>query len=286
MKTPELKAAILRLAGKREFYGYEMHKELEEKKIKIGIGRLYSILSEMNEESLLKDRWEKSQSGPERRIYRIDKKGEIAREKILKEAIRTVHEFYIEYLRDLPPESSAFKIVSGILTRGIPKNANVAYVATMFSGPLRSIITQMREDISGGRIYAISESTKSTELRLEDVSTIEGVFDDIPMKDEYLDLLVISGNIDSECLERCLSEWKRVLSKNGTLAIVTPTATITTYKDPLGIGEFVEQREHPRINGEGMLDSETLLAEMRRHFESVDEQKVVHISVLLGTKHV
>ena len=286
MKTSELKDAILKLAGKREFYGYEMHKELQEKKIRIGIGRLYSILSEMNEEGLLKDRWEKSQSGPERRIYRIDKKGESEREKILMEAIRTVHEFYIEYLRDLPPESSAFRIVSGILTRGIPKNANVAYAANRFSGPLRSIITQLRKDILGGRIYAVSAQTKPAELGLEDVFAIEGVFDDIPMKDEYLDLLVVSGNIDSKCLERCLSEWKRVLSKNGTLAIVTPTATITTYNDPLGIGEFVEQREHPRINDEGMLDSETLMAEMRRHFESVNEQKVVHISIILGVKHV
>lgn len=286
MKTPQLKDAILRLAGKREFYGYEMHKELEQKKIRIGIGRLYSILSEMKEEGLLKDRWEKSQSGPERRIYRIDKKGESEREKILMEAIRTVHEFYTEYLQDLPPKSSAFKVISGILTREIPKDANVAYVATRFSGPVKSIITQMREDISDGRIYTVSAPKEPPALGLEDVFTIEGVFDDIPMKDEYLDLLVISGNIDNKCLERCLSEWKRVLSKNGTLAIVIPTATITTYNDPLGIGEFVEQREHPRINGEGMLDSETLLAEMRRHFERVDEQKVVHISVLLGIKHV
>jgi DNA-binding PadR family transcriptional regulator len=286
MRTPQLKTAILKLAGKREFYGYEMHKELEQRKIRIGIGRLYSILSEMKEEGLLTDRWEKSQSGPEKRIYRIDKKGETAREKVLMEAIRTVHEFYTEYLLNLPPEHSAFKIISEILTGKIRKNANVAYVANRFSGPQKSIIAQIREDISGGKIYAVSAQTNPDNLGFEDLFTIEGTFDDIPMKDEYLDLLVVTGNIDSKCLERCLSEWKRVLSKDGTLAIVTPTATITTYSDPLGIGEFVEQREHPRINGVGMLDSERLLAEMKRHFESVDEQKVVHISILLGVKHV
>jgi DNA-binding PadR family transcriptional regulator len=286
MRTPQLKTAILKLAGKREFYGYEMHKELEQRKIRIGIGRLYSTLSEMKEEGLLKDRWEKSQSGPERRIYSIDKKGESEREKILMEAIRTVHEFYTEYLQSLPPDSSAFKVVSGFLTRGISENGNVAYVANRFSGPLRSIITQIREDIPGRKIFAVSVQTKPTDLGLEEVFTIEGTFDDIPMKNDYLDLLVITGNIDSECLERRLLEWKRVLSKNGTLAIVTPTATITTYQDPLGIGEFIEQREHPRINGEAGLDSELLLAEMKRHFESVDEQKVVHISILLGVNPV
>jgi DNA-binding PadR family transcriptional regulator len=286
MRTTQLKTAILKLAGKREFYGYEMHKELEQRKMGVGIGRLYSILSEMKEEGLLKDRWEKSQSGPERRIYRIDKKGETEREKILMEAIRTVHEFYTEYLLNLPPKSSAFKIISKILTQRTPKSASVAFVANKFSGPVRSIISQIREDLSGAKIYAVSSQIKSIDLGIEDVFTIEGAFDDIPMKNEYLDLLVVTGNIDSNCLEGCLMEWERVLSKDGTLAIVTPTATITTYNDPLGIGEFIEQREHPKMNGEGALDSESLLAEMRRHFESVDERKVVHISILLGVKHV
>ena len=240
----------------------------------------------MKEEGLLKDRWEKSQSGPERRIYRIDKGGDIEREKILMEAIRTVHEFYTEYLLNLPPERSAFKIISGILTRGASKNANVAYVADKFSGPLRSIISQIGEDLSGAKIYAVSVQAKPIELELDDVFTIEGAFDDIPMKNDYLDLLIVTGNIDSSCLKSCLAEWKRVLSKDGTLAIVTPTATISTYNDPLGIGEFIEQREHPRIGGEGALSSERLLAEMSHHFERATEQKVVHISIILGIKPV
>lgn len=286
MRTPQLKTTILRLAGKREFYGYEMHKELQQRKIRIGIGRLYSTLSEMKEEGLLKDRWEKSQSGPERRIYSIDKGGEIEREKILMGAIRTVHEFYTEYLLNLPPERSAFKIISEILTRKVSKTANVAYVANRFSGPLKSILSQIREDLPSAKIYAVLVQSKPIELELDDIFTIEGTFDDIPMKNEYLDLLIITGNIDSNCLGSCLSEWKRVLSKDGTLAIVTPTATITTYNDPLGIGEFIEQREHPRIGGEGVLSSERLLAEMRKHFEFAEEQKVVHISIILGIKPV
>ena len=286
LRTPQLKDTILKLAAKREFYGYEMHKELEQRKIRIGVGRLYSILSEMKEEGLLKDRWEKSQSGPERRIYSIDKGGEIEREKILMEAIRTVHEFYTEYLLNLPPEHSAFKIISEILTRKASKNANVAYVANKFNGPLRSIISQIREDLPGAKIYAVSVQTKPIKLELDDIFTIEGAFDDIPMKNEYLDLLIVTGNIDNNCLESCLSEWKRVLSQDGTLAIVTPTATISTYNDPLGIGEFIEQKEHPRIDGEGVLNSEKLLAEMRHHFKSAEEQKVVHISIILGMKPV
>ena len=47
MRTQELKKVILRLVGNREFYGYEIHRQLEERNINIGIGRLYSILTDM-----------------------------------------------------------------------------------------------------------------------------------------------------------------------------------------------------------------------------------------------
>jgi PadR family transcriptional regulator PadR len=215
MRTPELKTTILKMAGKGEFYGYEMHKMLEERNIKLGIGRLYSILSEMKDEGLLKDRWEKSQSGPKRRIYMIGKKGTKEREKILMESIRTVHDFYTEYLNSLPPENSVFNIVSQMLTEPLSKNSNIGYAATRFSGPLRKILGQLRSDVPDGKKYAISPKAKELKLEFDDVFVVEGSFEDIPMKDDHLDLLVVTGNIKSGCLADCLAEWKRVLSKDG-----------------------------------------------------------------------
>lgn len=284
MRTPELKTMILRMTGKGEFYGYEMHKNLEQRNINLGIGRLYSVLAEMKKEGLLKDRWVKSKSGPKRRVYKIGKKGIKEREKILMEAIRTVHEFYTEYLVSLPPENSVFSIVSGILTKDLSKGSNIGYVATRFSGPLRRILNQLRKEIPDGKKYAISHQAKELDLGFEDVFIVEGTLNDIPVKDNHLDLLVVTGNISSDCLTECLSEWQRVLMKDGTLAIVTPTATITSYEDPVGIGEFIEQREHPLLDGEDALNSKTLQDEMRKYFENTEERNVVHITILLGLK--
>jgi DNA-binding PadR family transcriptional regulator len=285
MRTPELKTTILKMAGAKEFYGYEIHKELEQKKINIGIGRLYSILSEMKDEGFLRDRWEKSSSGPKRRVYQIGKKGNKERERILMEAIRTVHDFYTEYLVSLPPEHSVFNIVSGILTKDLSKKSapNIGYAASRFSGPLRRIISQLKNQVTDGRIYAFAEQSNGLDLGIDDVLVVEGTFEDLPMKDNFLDLLVVTGNIKSDCLEQCLSEWKRVLSRDGILAIVTPTATISTYKDPLEIGEFIEQREHPRFESEESLNSEIIQAEMNRYFKNVEEKRVVHITLLIGT---
>jgi len=282
MRTSELKSTILRMTGKSEFYGYEIHKQLEQRNIKIGVSRLYSVLAEMKDEGLLKDRWEKSQSGPKRRIYQIGRKGFKEREKILMEAIRTVHDFYTEYLIGLPPENSVFNIISKILTKGLSKKSNIGYASSRFSGPIRKIIGQLRNKVQDGTVYAIADKNNGLDLGIDGVLVIEGTFEDLPMKDKFLDLLVVTGNIKSDCLGGCLSEWRRVLSNDGILAIVAPTATISSFEDPLEIGEFIEQREHPRLETGDSLSSETIQSEMSRFFRSVEEKRVVHISLLLG----
>lgn len=284
MRSAELKKAILRIAGKDEFYGYEMHKKLGQKKSKIGIGRLYSILAEMKNEGLLKDRWEKSNSGPRRRVYRTAKLGDQERERILMEAIRTVHEFYMEYLNGLPPESSAFTMITDLLVQKIPKDATIAYAANRFGGPVSKIMSNQQEKLPDGTLYAIHPTEKGANLGMDNVSFVSGTFEDIPMKDDFLDQLVVSGNISSDTLDTCLSEWQRVLNVKGTLAIVSPTALLAKYKDPLEIGEFVEQREHPRLDSGDPLDIEILTNEMKKYFERVVEKKVVHITVLRGFK--
>lgn len=283
MRTPELKTAILRMVGKDEFYGYEIHKKLEQRKIKIGIGRLYSILSDMKNEGFLKDRWEKSQSGPRRRVYRIAKKGNLARDEILSEAIKTVHEFYVEYLFSLPSEHSVFNIVTSFLVEKLPKKANVAYAASRFSGPVMKIMESLQEKFPEGNLYAIHPREKNVQLGIDAVSIVDGTFEDIPMKDDYLDLLVVTGNIRSDCLDVCLREWQRVLGENGRLAIITPTALLAKYNDPLDIGEFIEQREHPRLDSENLLDLKILSNEMKKYFDYVDIDKVVHITVIRGS---
>ncbi|MFW9805958.1 MAG: helix-turn-helix transcriptional regulator [Candidatus Thorarchaeota archaeon] len=283
MRTPELKEIILRIAGDSEFYGYEIHKQLEQRKVNIGIGRLYSVLGEMKDQGLLIDRWEESKSGPKRRVYKIGAKGDNEREKILTEAIKTVHEFYTEYLNGLPPEHSVFGLISQMLTRKISKTSNIGYVATRFTGPMRKVISQLSKDVAGGKIYAITEQAKGLNLEIENGLIIEGSPEDIPVKDDFLDLLVITGNVKKDCLDKCLSEWRRVLSDDGILAFTTPTATITSFKDPLDIGEFIEQREHPQLEGEEAMSSEILQASMKRFFKSVQEKRIVHITLVIGT---
>ncbi|MFW9944444.1 MAG: PadR family transcriptional regulator [Candidatus Sifarchaeia archaeon] len=282
MRTPELKNVILKMAGRSEFYGYEMHKQLAEKNIQVGIGRLYGILNEMRDSGLLKDRWEDSHSGPKRRVYQIGRKGQLEREKMLMEAIRTVHEFYTEYLLDLPSDVSAFGTISKMLCVGIAERARIAYATPRVSDPLRKLLSMLRAEVPEGTLYTITPRSEGANLGLETTLVLDGTFEDIPMKDDYLDLLVVTGSMKSDNIETWLSEWQRVVGQDGSLAIVTPTATVVSYEDPMGIGEFIEKREHVSSGDGKDLSVELLAQHMSDYFERVEHKQVVHITVLQG----
>ncbi len=282
MRTPELKKTILRMAGMNEFYGYEIHQELAEKGINVGIGRLYAILGEMKADGSLKDRWEKSSSGPKRRVYCIAAKGKLERDKILMEAIKTVHDFYIEYLMSLPPKLSPFKAITSLLTKGIGKEINIGYVAPGISGTIKRLLRQLQQERPLANIYTICPKTATPELDVEGVLQLDGTLQDIPTKDDYLSLLAVTGNIRMANLDTSLLEWRRVISPKGKLAIVSPTALIARYEDPLGIGEFIEKREHPHPEEDDYLDVNVLRTSLEKHFRTVREVKIVHITVLMG----
>jgi PadR family transcriptional regulator PadR len=283
LRTADLKKMILKMSGGNEFYGYDIHRYLTERNIKIGIGRLYAVLGEMKDEKLLEDRWESSSSGPKRRIYHISKNGEREREKILLEAIRTVHDFYTEYLLNLPPEQSAFEIIGDLLTSTLSVKANVGFVASRFSEPIRRILAILQTKITQGNLFVIGERTELSKLKLESISFLDGTLQDIPTKSGYLDLLIVTGNIRTDCLNECMIEWRRVLTDTGMLAVVTPTALVSTYTDPLTIGDFVEQYEHPRSESHETPDIEALVEKMKEYFVRVETESVVHITVIRGS---
>ncbi|MFX0055917.1 MAG: PadR family transcriptional regulator [Promethearchaeota archaeon] len=283
MRTHELRKTILRMAGTHNFYGYEIHQRLAEKGIKIGIGRLYSILGEMKSDGLLNDRWEESSSGPKRRVYHVAPKGGKEREGILMDAIKTVHDFYIEYLLNLPPELSAFNRIATFLTKGTKEEINIGCAAPGISSSVKRLMKKLQENRPKANVYTFCPKTAASDLDINGILALDGSLEDIPTKDGFLDLLVVTGNIRKDCLDACIAEWRRVIHPKGRVALVTPTAIIADYKDPLGIGEFIEMREHPPTEGDGHLNIGMLRAALEKHFRKIREERVVHVTALTGS---
>jgi len=86
-----LKAWILVILGKGELHGYEIMSKLNEVfpglikcKGPSHMGRGYKILRMLEMEGLITSKWEMSEGGPARRVYRLTEEGKKVKDEIIK----------------------------------------------------------------------------------------------------------------------------------------------------------------------------------------------------------
>jgi PadR family transcriptional regulator PadR len=280
MKTGDLKQIILRLFGNREFYGYEVHKVLVSEDVEVEMSRLYRVLNEMRREELLEGRWEKSRIGPRRRVYRLGKNGREALNKILLDAIRTVHGFYGAYLMSLLPEVNVFDDIVRSFTDGSKGYENIVYVLTKYSRMHEVLISNIQSRLPQAKIFLVKPGQVELDLNFDNMFFLDGFYNDIPLKNDYADCMIIIDLPKREYLERALKEWHRVLKSHGKLAILTPSILLEKYEDPLTIGDFIEKHEHETIEKGEHIDKAILEKQVKQYFNAFEEKSIVHISIL------
>jgi DNA-binding PadR family transcriptional regulator len=285
MRTEELEGLILMTLGTREFYGYEVQKQLASNNIKVGISRLYRILNGMLRKRLLEDRWEKSGHGPNKRVYRLSAEGRKERNKSLLKAIEVVHSFYSEYLRNLPKKADVFRKICRLICRELKGRDNVALVTTKFSVAHERVLRALHDEVPEAKIFLIKPKSLKADLNLEYVVLLDGAYDNCPLKNSYVDLLVVGGVPGKDAIEKCLREWHRVLKQDGTLAVSTPSVLVEKYEDPLSIGNFVEKFEHETLEKEAFLDGTLLKSLLKNSCAEARWEKIAHISIFLGLRH-
>ncbi len=72
---------ILRVLYEKPTYGYkvaELVEELTEGRYKIKLGTVYTLLRRMEENNFLNSEWKESDQTPDKKIYKVTKKGERA----------------------------------------------------------------------------------------------------------------------------------------------------------------------------------------------------------------
>lgn len=285
MRTEELEGLILMTLGAREFYGYEVQKQLASGNIKVSVSRLYRILNGMLRKRLLEDRWEKSGHGPNKRVYRLSVEGRKERNKSLLKAIEVVHSFYSEYLRNLPKKADVFRKICSLVCKGLEGRDNVALVTTRFSVAHERVLRALHDEVRGAKIFLIKPKSLKVDSNLEHMVLLDGTYDNVPLKNSYLDLLIVGGVPGRDALEKCLREWQRVLKQDGTLAVSTPSVLVEKYEDPLSIGNFVERFEHETLEKEAFLDGTLLKGLLKNSCAEARWEKIAHISIFLGLRH-
>jgi DNA-binding PadR family transcriptional regulator len=286
MRTWDLKRNILKMFRGREFYGYEVHKKLVSDGAKIEISRLYRVLGEMLREGLLESRWEKSQLGPKKRVYRLGEKGRKELDRILSDVIETVHEFYSEYLINLPPEVNAFNSICRMLSDNLRGNENIVYVIPKYSAPTERILRGLRSEVPEAKIYLVKPRSVVIDQKLDNIVLLDGTYNGIPLRDSFVDLLVFSGIPQKRFLEASLREGHRVLSQSGTLAILVQAVQVQKYNNPLTIGNFIEKHEYENSEGTEYIDKGLIEATLKKFFKRCEERQVVHMTLFLASKKV
>lgn len=282
LRTDDLKRAILLMLRNDEFYGYDINRRLAQQDMSSNISRLYGILNEMQKDRLLRDRWERSKEGPRKKMYSLTDKGREALNEILLDAISTVHLFYGDYLKSLFPRVDVFGEIMGVLTNGLNEGDSTAYISHDFSGINQVLIRSIRKTNPQGKLYLIKPSGLDFSIDMENTNIIDGVYHDLPFKDDFIDRLVVIGVPTPETLVESTKEWSRVVKDGGRLTVITPSILIQEHEEPMTIGDYVEKYEHQIIEKGSILDPEKFISSLRSNFANVVESEAIHITFITG----
>ncbi len=280
LRTAELKKKILLMFRGNELYGYEINRLLSFQDVSINISRLYSVLNEMQTEGLLKERWEKSTTGPRKKMYSLSSKGKDALNEVLLEAISTVHLFYGDYLRELYPKVNVFGKIFELITKGLKSSDTAAYLTYSFSGMHEMLVTQIHKVVKDGKMYLVTPDPSNKNIDIENLNILDGTYENLPFKNDYLDRFVVVGVPRPNLLRETVQEWRRVVASGGKLIVVTPTILIQSQEDPISIGDFVERYEHQIIEGGEPIDPKIFFSALKENFKKVEEVETVHMSFI------
>jgi DNA-binding PadR family transcriptional regulator len=279
INTDNIHKFILKNYRNREFYGYQLQKTLAEEGYEIDITRLYKILNNMNKEDLLTSRWDKSREGPQKKMYKLGEKGNTELKKILLDAISTVHSFYGDYLFSLRDKVDVFNLVIEPLIKKIVSPKNIGFFYNNYT-PLVSFFFLKIRNAFDAQYYFVKPRSIVSEEYSGNVVILNGEYYDVPLRDAYLDALIMIDLPDEEKLNESVKEWSRILKADGVLSILTPSILIKEESDPLSIGDFVEKNEHHIIEKGAIIYYNKLCEALSPFFFDVEENSVVHISVI------
>jgi DNA-binding PadR family transcriptional regulator len=264
----------------KELYGYDINKNLAIQGIEVDLSRLYGILNNMRKEDLLQDRWEKSSSGPRKKMYSVTEKGRERLTGILLEAIGTVHSFYSDYLVSLLPEINIFGDFFRLITEQMEGNENIAYLTTNFFNVHELILGFIQKKNPRGKTFVVKPRKLDVVTNITNLSILDGSYNDLPFKTDFIDRLIMIDLPVFDLLEESVTEWQRVISDNGRLIIITPTILIEKQIHPMTIGDFVEKHEHEVHEGGSHIERDVLFPILNKKFDDLQETSITHMSII------
>jgi PadR family transcriptional regulator PadR len=283
MHKDDLKKTIMEMLGTAEIHGYEVQRKLASRGFRTNISYLYRVLGEMETEGYLEGTRMKSALGPERKVYRLGKKGSEKLDQELKEAVKAIHVKYMQYLSKLPPEQSAIRKLQSLLDSQVDRGDTILVVAPkVFYDWMISSLGNVVED---GKIYLVKLRSVKLSVECANLIVLDAPVENIPLKDNFVDAVRVHG--EPENVRRCVKELHRILKKDGSLAFIVPYYQPQKGNYPLTMGEFVEKVEH-EVSGEDktQLDYASTESLLSRYFRKVEQHRIAHLAIFVAKSKI
>lgn len=279
MRKDDLKKTIIQILSSEEMHGYEVQKQLASRGTRSNISYIYRLLAEMKRQGYLEEMRVKSAFGPEKKVYRLSKKGSAELDQELKNAVKIIHKKYIEYLGKLPPEKSAIRKLQSLLDAQVGGDHKILVVAPRVFYDW--MISPLCSTFKDGKIYLVKPPSAKVNLESANLLILDATPENILLKDNFVDSVRVHG--EPENIHKALEEFHRVLRKDGSLALIVPYSHPQRDDYPLTMGEFVEKVEH-QVSEEDktQLDLTATLSLFSRYFVRVQNHRIAHLAILIA----
>jgi DNA-binding PadR family transcriptional regulator len=269
----------MRTLLEREFYGYEISKQLSSKGVKLRPNYTYMILAEMEREGLLKSRWVKSKTknGLERHLYSLSKRGEKELRSKLKESLDLLMSAFVHHnFTEEETSDHARSIQNTFRLLHIPtpntKGAKLV-IAVPFYDPIICFpiyYYAASEAFPEASVYVVKPPEMKLQADRPNLTFLDGWRYDMPLKDGFADYLIINDIPKNIPEEKTIRECTRVLNENGHLLIHLPNA-MTEEKHPtkLSFFSFIVNLYYDLFEQERFTSIENVERTLSRYFAEV-----------------
>lgn len=283
MRKEDLQKLILDILDKEETHGYEINEQLASRGIKPHLSYLYKVLADLEKEGYIESSKVKSNLGPEKKIYRLRKKGSQELDQELKKAVSTIHYKYMEYLEKLPPHEGTLHKLQLLLDANCGRGKEILVVAPKVFYDW--MVSKLCERFKEGNVYLVKPKSIKVNVEYSNLKLIDTPAEKLFLKDNFVDTLRAHGN--PENFQRELEEFHRVLKTDGTLALIIPYFRVYNENSPLTLGEFVEKVEHERTKeGESRLEYINIEPMLLRYFRKVKSHRLAHLAIFVAKEKI
>jgi DNA-binding PadR family transcriptional regulator len=279
MRKDDLKKTIVEILSSEEMHGYEVQKRLTSRGLRLNISYLYKVLAGMEQDGYLQSRRVKSTFGPEKKVYRLGEKGSAELDHELKDAVKIIHRKYFEYLGKLPPEKSAIRKLQRLLDAQVRGDHKILVVAprVFYDWMISPLCSRFKER----KIYLVKPPSVQVNMENANLLILDATAESILLKDNFVDAVRVHG--EPKNIRKALSEFHRVLRKDGSLALIVPYSRQQRDDYPLTLGEFVEKVEH-EVSEEDKteLDFTAIVSLLSRYFRRVRNYRIAHLAIAVA----